>query len=106
MNIKNKERGFLKMNNLLNICIFLIIIIVAIYLQIYLSKKSNQWLGLILPSICLIFIILIIFGIVISSTIFTLIICIITLILLTIYFYCRRKFKSNAQIEKMNIQDL
>ncbi|MEG1061740.1 MAG: hypothetical protein RSD35_05970 [Oscillospiraceae bacterium] len=35
--------------------VFLIVIIGAVYLQIFLSKKQNKWLGLILPIICLLF---------------------------------------------------
>ncbi len=42
--------------------IFLIFIAGAVVLQIFLSKRQNKWLGLILPLICLSFSLIITFG--------------------------------------------
>jgi cytochrome bd-type quinol oxidase subunit 1 len=45
-----------------NLFILLLFIAGVILLQIYLSKKQNKWLGLILPGICLIISILAVLG--------------------------------------------
>lgn len=66
----------------------LIFFISAICLQIFLSKKENKWYGLV-------------FAIVLF-----LIMPIICWIFFPIHFYQRRKFKTNKELEKMNIQDL
>ncbi len=50
------------------IIFFLVIVTGIIALQIFLSKKQNKWLGLILPFICLIFSILAVSGITTFST--------------------------------------
>ncbi|GAA4293871.1 hypothetical protein GCM10023142_30330 [Anaerocolumna aminovalerica] len=50
------------------IIFFLVIVSGIIALQIFLSKKQNKWLGLILPFICLIFSILAVSGITTFST--------------------------------------
>lgn len=42
--------------------IFLAVIIGVIFLQIFLSKKQNKWLGLILPLICFMFSLIIVLG--------------------------------------------
>lgn len=87
----------------------------AIWLQIFLSKKANRWLGLILPIITfglsLIFVMNIIDTgnawqntITVASTL--LLTNIPTAILLVIYFACREKLKKKSQIDKMSIQDL
>lgn len=43
--------------------IILVFVIGIIFLQVFLSKKSNKWLGLILPFICLLFSIIVVVGI-------------------------------------------
>ena len=96
---------------------FLLLIAGAIVLQIYLSKKKNKWLGLILPLICLIFslsmtVAISIYGNMTKGEIFSLISSnflianVPTIVLLGIYFGCREKIKRNKALEKMNIQDL
>ena len=40
---------------MIKVTVFLAVIIGLIFLQIFLSKKQNKWLGLILPLMCLIF---------------------------------------------------
>lgn len=64
------------MFNIMNIIILLIIIVGGIFLQIFLSKKENKWLGLILP-----------------------------IITLTFSLSCREKIKRHSMLDKMNIQD-
>lgn len=48
--------------------LLLIFIAVVIVFQIYLSKRDNKWLGLILPAICLIFSIIMAFGLINYTT--------------------------------------
>ena len=91
----------------------------VIFLQIFLSRKSNKWLGLILPVInFVISIILMIPNIkntfyieFIPRAFFTNMIAwvfvnIPTVVLLAIYFHYRRKIQKVTEIEKMKIQDL
>lgn len=89
----------------------------VICLQVFLSKRSNKWLGLILPIISFVISIYTIFNIYISdymngwqifaSLASTFAISIIpTVILLAIYFACRGKMKNEDELQKMNIQDL
>lgn len=56
------------MFNIMNIIILLIIIVGGIFLQIFLSKKENKWLGLILPIITLTFSLIAVLGVSIYST--------------------------------------
>lgn len=95
----------------------LVILVGAVLLQIFLSKRRNKWLGLLLPCICFGYSLLMVFAMVAYAamsvrqilTLFVstfLIANIPTAILMVIYFACREKFKSDKEIEKMNIQDL
>ena len=112
------------------IIITLVLFIGAIVLQVYLSKKDNRRLGLILPGIYLAVSALIVFivlfntgtsmttstsdGITTTATTGTLgsallvfIICNIpTAILLAIYYALGASRKNKKEIDKMNIQDL
>ncbi|MFT5872158.1 MAG: uncharacterized membrane-anchored protein YitT (DUF2179 family) [Clostridium sp.] len=94
--------------------IFLLGIII---LQIFLSKRENKWLGLILPIINVFFSTMAVLvsaaftGQPIDQSIMQLIMeflvsNISTIILIAIYFACREKFKKKKEIDKMNIQDL
>jgi len=97
--------------------ILIVIFAVVIALQLFLSKKENKWLGLILPAIFFIYSILMVLNIAVSDKmnawdIFSMIASaflltnIPTIILLGIYLACREKIKRNAELNKMNIQDL
>ncbi|MCR1897926.1 hypothetical protein NSA47_02855 [Irregularibacter muris] len=100
-----------------NLTISLLILVGIIWLQVFLSKNRNKWLGLIFPAIGFFYSLLMIFSIVIFKNmsawdIFGLIAStfllsnIPTIILLAIYFACRGKIKRNDELDKMNIQDL
>lgn len=114
---------------MINTAIFLLISLLSfagvIWLQLLLSKNESKFLGLILPIISFTFSLLTVMGIVTPKTIFidtvtkadvieiiglvapTLFITnISTIVLLAIYFSCRKNSKRKAQLEKMNIQDL
>lgn len=97
--------------------ILLIIFVGSIWLQIFLSKRENKWLGLILPFISFSFSLLMVFQIhafeamrggellgLVASTF--LISNIPAIVFLAIYFGCREKIKRRKDLEKMNIQDL
>lgn len=90
-------------------------------LQVFLSKKDNKWLGLLLPAIC--FCAALAgsgyqvyewsasgdggaFGWIGSSVAFFFTYNIPTVILLVIYFACRGKQRRKQALDKMNIQDL
>lgn len=105
------------MNMPVNLLVLLLVLFGFIALQIYLSKKENKWLGLILPAINVFFSIIVVIGmafygnesfgqIVMMVLSVLLIYNIPTFILVGIYFAGREKRKRNKEIEKMNIQDL
>ena|SRR5690554_2339903 len=89
----------------------------SIFLQFYLSKQSNKWLGLVLPittfsySLLRLFIVISIFDgaskadIGMAITLF-LTFNIPTIVMLTIYFVLRKKVNQDSELGKMNIQDL
>lgn len=96
--------------------VFLAILAGIVFLQIFLSKKENKWLGLVFPITFFVFSLIVVLGnvmytgmigqvtlaILISLFIFN----IPTIILLVIYFACKASRKKQTQLEKMNIQDL
>lgn len=90
--------------------------LLCLIIHVILSCKGNKYLGLIIPSISLVFSILIMFGFVIFDGMVTnniipclsafLMLNIPTLFFLAVYFICRKKFAKNNELRKMNIQDL
>lgn len=105
------------MLNLPNFLASLIFLAGIIILQIFLSKRKNKWLGLVLPAINIILSIIAVLGrafygnesisqVIIQAVAVFLLWNIPTFILIAIYFACREKLKKNKEIEKMNIQDL
>lgn len=105
------------MENLLELLFFIIFLTGIIILQIFLSKRENKWLGLILPVIGIMFSVMGVSGLAVydtqstGATIFQLIMVFLlsnipTIILLAVYFGCREKFKKNRELDKMNIEDL
>jgi len=105
------------MTDLKRIAIFVVFIIVIILLQLFLSKREPWWPGLVLPFVSLLVSVLFVLNMVIppdtsagafavTSGIAFLLYNVGTLVLLAIYFACRRSKRRKRQIEKMNIQDL
>ena len=107
--------------------IFLIAFVAAmIILQVYLSRRESKLPGLVLPAITFsgeLFILLNVmtsvadnavggvdsydvFVTVLNAVLTLLVISMQTIVLLVIYFLCRRGMNRKKQIEKMNIQDL
>ncbi|MEG1547346.1 MAG: hypothetical protein RR232_08500 [Clostridia bacterium] len=100
-----------------SLIIILIICVGGVLLQIFLSKKENKILGLILPLITFLFSLLSIFSVAVMDSmsawdVFSMIAGsfivtnIPTIILLAIYFACKEKIRRKKQLDKMNIQDL
>lgn len=101
----------------IGIIFLLVILVLAVFLQIFLSRRKNKWLGLVLPAICMGYSLLMVLGIATyagmsNGEIFTMFIStfllanIPTAIFIVIYIACREKFKPDKEMEKMNIQDL
>ncbi len=105
------------MNSAISLFVLLALLVGGIFLQIFLSKKNNKWLGLILPTITFLNSVLSVLELtwhdgMSSGEIFThiattfLVGNIPTIVLLGVYFAYREKMKTRAQLEKMSIQDL
>lgn len=92
----------------------LIIGVGAIFLQIFLSKKENRILGLILPGLTFLYFfitflkVLIFWGemFLIPTIMLFYFINVITAVFLAIYFSCRRTVEKNKSLEKMILLDL
>lgn len=104
-------------NTVIIILLFLIIFAGAIALQVFLSKKQNKFIGLILPTIALLFSLIMVLNVVFEETMtnwqifFTLFSTffignIPTIILLAIYFGIREKMKIESELDKTRIKDL
>jgi len=99
-----------------NLIILLALFAGIVVLQIYLSKKDNKWVGLILPFISfgislLALLAVLLFsahtGSIIGSAIYIFLLYNIpTGVLLAIYAGCRGKKKRQRDLEKMSVQDL
>jgi len=98
-----------------NIFFLLILIVVPIILQVFLSKQKSKWPGLILPIITFGFSLLSILNIASfgnrTNTIFVILTTFLlanipTIILITIYLSIRKSMKNMNELEKMNIKDL
>lgn len=102
-------------NVLITLFVFIIVITGTIVLQVFLSRKQNKWLGLILPFTCLFISLSAILGVAAFSSMPSVMITVIsvfllynipTVILVAIYYACREKLRRAKEINKMNIQDL
>ena len=102
-----------------NIIIFAVILLAAaagiIWLQIFLSKRDNRWLGLILPALSFLLSWLPALGIMDTGNTWQTILLVTTTLLLSniptvvfllIYAVIREKQKRKAQLDKMSIHDL
>lgn len=97
--------------------IMLVVVIGFIWLQVFLSKRDNKRLGLILPITVFLFSLIYPLCMVVPSNgvtvdfiiemLFVLLLDNIpTVVLILIYISCRQKQNRNKQLDKMNIQDL
>lgn len=106
------------------ILILLLLVAAVIALQVFLSRRKAWWPGLVLPALEVIYSIFAIVSAIAgyyeaygqSAPVTASLICdtflaflqcnIFTLVLLAVYFFCRRGQKHKKQLDKMNIQDL
>ena len=106
------------------VLILLLLVAAVIALQVFLSRRKAWWPGLVLPAIEVAYSIFAIFSAIagyyevygkgvpvtaslISDIFLAFVQCnIFTLVLLAVYFVCRRGQKRKKQLDKMNIQDL
>lgn len=106
------------------ILILLLLVAAVIALQVFLSRRKAWWPGLVLPAIEVAYSIFAIASAIVGyyevygkgvpvtasficDTFLAFVQCnIFTLVLLAVYFICRRGQKRKKQLDKMNIQDL
>ena len=97
--------------------LLILLSVVIVFLQVFLSKRDSRLPGLVLPIATLLYSFVYPFNIKVPSEgvtlgfvsqilIVLLLANIPTIILLAIYFGCKEKIHRNKQINKMNIQDL
>ncbi|MBR4987927.1 MAG: hypothetical protein IKY81_04650 [Methanocorpusculum sp.] len=84
----------------------LILIICILILQIVLSRTKSKIPGLVLPGLMILGYVPFLYAITGGPNILWLIGTLPIVILLLIYCICRRKFRRQNQLEKMQIQDL
>ena len=84
----------------------LILIICILILQIVLSRTKSKIPGLVLPGVMILGYVPFLYAITGGPNILWLIGTLPIVILLLIYCICRRKFRRQNQLEKMQIQDL
>ena len=99
-----------------NVLIFLLIFAVGgVLLQIYLSKRESKWPGLVLPGICMLYPVLLVLNVAAMGNIGSVAATVITsfvigavpaIVLLVIYFACRKDRNRKSELDKMNISDL
>jgi hypothetical protein len=94
--------------------VMLVVIVLLIAIQIFLSMQKNKWLGLVIPFMCFFLATFLSFGAtiytgeIIPIIIYFIIYSIPAIINLLIYFACKAKVKEKdkKEFKKMNIHDL
>ena len=101
-------------NTLGTLMAFLLLIGGGVILQIFLSRRQSRWPGLVLPSVTVLYSLLMVLGVaafngglpwgpILACLIFG---NIPTLVLLAIYWAARERFRTRRQMDKMKIDDL
>lgn len=108
----------------IRILLVLLLLAAVIVLEVFLSRRKAWWLGLVLPVLLFLYSIVAIISAIVGyyavygegiqvtasflgDLFLTFFQCnLLTLVLLAVYFFCRRKDKHKRQLDKMNIQDL
>lgn len=103
----------------INLCLWLAILVGIVALQAFLSRRKAWWPGLVMPVCTLPGVLLVLPNVLLNAlseaenagqvllAVLGSALCLLpTLVLLAVYFFCRRREKSKQQIDKMNIQDL
>ena len=94
----------------------LILLIGAVVLQIFLSRRESPWPGLVLPGLSLLLSLIPLLNVAVpmagaGEVFLTLLMVFLlynlpTAVLLAIYFACRAKFRHKREMDRMNAQDL
>ena len=94
----------------------LILLIGAVVLQIFLSRRESPWPGLVLPGVSLLLSLIPLLNVAVpmagvGEVFLTLLMVFLlynlpTAVLLAIYFSCRAKFRRKREMDRMNAQDL
>ena len=90
---------------MIRLLIIALIVICVIILQIVLSRTKSKIPGLIMPGLMILGYLPFMYAITGGPNILWIIATIPIIVLLVIYFICRRKYQNN-QMDKMKIQDL
>lgn len=96
------------------IILMLVLLVGVPVLQVFLSRRENQWLGLLLPMLTFLYSLVMVcsvtayeggipWGPILASLILG---NIPTAVLLVIYFACREKFRRRSEVDKTRIEDL
>ena len=101
------------------ILILLLLVAAVIALQVFLSRRKAWWPGLVIPACTLLGVLLVLPNVLLNAmsqaenagqvllAVLSSARCLLpTLVLLAVYFVCRRGQKHKKQLDKMNIQDL
>ena len=87
----------------------------VVLLQIFLSRRERRWPGLVLPGITFLYSVLALLSVVAMGSVVEMVVAILvvavlynipTLILLAIYFACRKKRRKRGELNRMKIEDL
>lgn len=98
-----------------SLLILLLLVVGGVLLQIFLSRRENKWLGLVLPLLTFLMSLLNVLSIrdtgSISQNVLLVLVTVLvgnipTLVLLGIYWAVREKRRIKNQIDKMNLDDL
>lgn len=95
-----------------NFIVFFLLFIAMVLLQVFLSKRKDKFMGLVLPILTFLRSLYTVFSLWTRSVSvgeifgYFFFVNIPTIIFIVIYFISRKKIKINEDIEKMNIQDL
>ena len=90
---------------MIRLLIIALIVICVVILQVVLSRTKSKIPGLILPGLMILGYVPFMYAITGGPNILWIIATIPIIVLLVIYFICRRKYQNN-QMDKMKIQDL
>lgn len=100
------------MKMMLFLILLLFFLVFGVWLQIFLSKKENKWLGLILPLLTFLYSVLMVANVMAGPGAYVTMVSVVlifnipTLILLAIYLACRESRKKKKLMDKTKIQDL
>lgn len=87
----------------------------VVLLQLFLSRRESRWPGLVLPGITFLYSVLALLSVAAMGSVGEMVVTVLmvavlcnipTLILLAIYFACRKKRRKQGELNRMKIEDL